>query len=966
MGDRFRLHGLAFPKGDICGEVEMYYKGVGFALDGGAVFAEGGYLSADTYFNSFSLSKWKTYAGLDNATLTLRLKGRFAVGLYVMAVRGGELVRTCVGEAAAEGDFECALPLDEEGVFYFTLTALGEGCALLGGEYSTLPARPLNRVKLAVGICTYRREEFITANLRRFAEALSAGGSLRGAVKVFVADNGGTLPAEELCDENILVTPNENRGGASGFTRCLMEALRSGEDFTNFLFLDDDIVLDTEAIARNISLLALLLPEHEDSIIGGAMFATDEKYLQFESGAKWDTDHFIFNRRDSDMREALNVALNEEEYDLNYNAWCYCCIPFDKVSAVNLPLPVFFHMDDVEYCLRLGLPVITLNGINVWHLYKRGLVNAKTDYYDVRNKLIMLSEVNPDVAAALAHIYISSFGRETLKYHYARSINAFDAIIDFCKGFDSFKTADPSSVHSGLFENVAWKEADEGIRAAAHASSGFPKPETRKYLMKAALAQILAPKRGRNVVYWDNTIADVRGYRSVSAYLPTEDKVITYKKKLGLAIRAWLKHRKAKKLARKKLPAVAREFNHRITEVQNSEFWERYLGLPLTEKGKKVLFVASDNDATSGAFRSMTALCTILRDKFGLNVWVLLPCEGDGAELLRAAKLKYTEIDSENWIIPIDAPKRERKRKIKRMRKVNPAAIKSIEEFMRQEKFDLVHINTSYSYVGAIAAKKLGIPVVWHIREFLEEDQRRTMVGRKKGYALMAKSDRLVAISDSILGKYAPVFEDRVTRIYNGIDTSVFLREDKTVLCGDKAVLMCVGTIEEYKGQGQAVEAAVRLKEKYGDAFELWLVGNDTTEYADALRSFAALHGIENNVKFLGRRQDVAELYKQSDIACICSRAEAFGRITVEAMLSGNLVIGADTAGTKELIGEGDGLLYKSGDSESLFEKLDYALENKEIAREFAAHGRRSAAEKFTAERNAQEIFRLYGEIWKR
>ena len=43
-------------------------------------------------------------------------------------------------------------------------------------------------------------------------------------------------------------------------------------------------------------------------------------------------------------------------------------------------------MDDVEYGLRNNLPIITLNGINVWHLYKKALVNAKNDYYDIRNR----------------------------------------------------------------------------------------------------------------------------------------------------------------------------------------------------------------------------------------------------------------------------------------------------------------------------------------------------------------------------------------------------------------------------------------------------------------------------------------------------------------------------------------------------------------------------------------------------
>ena len=61
-------------------------------------------------------------------------------------------------------------------------------------------------------------------------------------------------------------------------------------------------------------------------------------------------------------------------------------------------------------------------------------------------------------------------------------------------------------------------------------------------------------------------------------------------------------------------------------------------------------------------------------------------------------------------------------------------------------------------------------------------------------------------------------------------------------------------------------------------------------------------------------QSDLYELRKHADIALMCSRGEALGRVTVEAMLSENLVIGADSAGTKEIIqNKVTGYLYKTG-----------------------------------------------------
>lgn len=977
VADIFRLQKILFPSEEICNEMEMYFKGIGFVVQDGEVwFEENGVLSTSTYFNSFSLSKWKKYAGLSNLCVVLNLKGRFRIDLCSMKLEKGKVKYSVEHseELDCDGDVSLKMNIGAEGVCYFVLTALGQDCRFCGGSYvTTLGGRELNRVKLAVGICTFRREEFITANLARLSMAINdSSGHLYKSVKVFVSDNGQTLSADELANEDIHIVYNKNYGGAGGFTRCLIEALnvQDKEQFTNFLFLDDDIVLGVSAIERNIAFLSLILPQYRMSLIGGAMFSTDERYLQFESAAKWQRTGFVFNRRDIDLRDDLNILLNEESYDVNYNAWCYCCIPFDVVTATNLPLPVFFHMDDVEYGLRNKLPIITLNGINVWHLYKKALVNAKNDYYDVRNKLIMLSEISPALVGEMAYTYLGSFTKEALKYHYARSLNAFEGIIDFCRGFDWFKHLDTLSKHGKLFNNVKWQPADEGIATQAHASLGVkPGESDRRFRLQAARAQIFGAKKKLNVVYNENQISDATGYRTVAVYVPQENQVIYYKRNLRLSFRCLIAHMRAARAIKKKLPSVVEEFSNRITELQSAKFWQSYLGLPyrLIGDDKKVLFVASDNDSTSGAFRSMVALFSILRNRYNLDVCVLLPKKGDGAVLLKAEGIRYTIINSEDWIVMQSASAKERRKKVHKMRKVNSNALKKIQQFVLEERFDLIHVNTSYSYVGAVVAKKLHVPLVWHIREFLEEDQSREMVNKRRGYALMRKATVVVAISDSIRDKYRPILMNKIVRIYNGIATDLYYNPSKQIFCSDKTVFICVGTIDEYKGQMQAVAALSILRERGYDNFELWLVGNDKTAYADNLRDFVRNHGMDDKVKFLGRRQDVAELYKKSDIACVCSRAEAFGRITVEAMMSGNLVIGADTAGTKEIIADGeDGLLFKSGDANSLYQKIKFALDNKDNARELAAHGRQSAIEKFTADRNAEEVYNLYQDIWTR
>ena len=100
----------------------------------------------------------------------------------------------------------------------------------------------------------------------------------------------------------------------------------------------------------------------------------------------------------------------------------------------------------------------------------------------------------------------------------------------------------------------------------------------------------------------------------------------------------------------------------------------------------------------------------------------------------------------------------------------------------------------------------------------------------------------------------------------------------------------------------------------------------------------------------------------KADIVFMCSTNEAFGRVTVEGMMSGALVVGKDCAATSEIIDNGrTGILYK--DSKELVECIKYAIENKEESRKIAKNGQVFAKKLFTAEKNANKIIKIYKQL---
>ncbi len=379
----------------------------------------------------------------------------------------------------------------------------------------------------------------------------------------------------------------------------------------------------------------------------------------------------------------------------------------------------------------------------------------------------------------------------------------------------------------------------------------------------------------------------------------------------------------------------------------------------------KVLFVASDNDSSSGAFISLVTLVDILINKYSMDVQVILPYNGNGTELLNEKNIPYKLITSCSWVIPISA-KGSKINEIKTIVKkiINIKAKHKISKLIKENDIDIVHINTTYSYVAAEPSLDNNVPLVWHLREFLEQHQNNTLWDRDSGNKLINKSDKIIVISDSLKGKYINTFDkDKLIRIYDSVDEVKFYKPHKEIFNNSTLIFLFVGRINFPKGQIDFAKACSKLFSSGFTNFEVWFAGDEESEdiVNEIVNTFESVN--MGNYKFLGRRDDVDELYELADISFTCSEFEAFGRTTIEAMLSGNLLIGADSGATTELLADDRGLLFKLHDSDDLFEKLKYAVENPEISKNLAKNGRNYMIENMGAEKNAEDVFNVYSEI---
>ena len=292
---------------------------------------------------------------------------------------------------------------------------------------------------------------------------------------------------------------------------------------------------------------------------------------------------------------------------------------------------------------------------------------------------------------------------------------------------------------------------------------------------------------------------------------------------------------------------------------------------------------------------------------------------------------------------------------------VNRVAIEKGVKELRPYHFDVIHINGIDNHVGAAIATRLNIPYFWHIRQFLQEDLGKRLVGEKIVLKYLCKASGVIGISGAVKQKFETILKRPVRVIYNGIPLQHYDIGSVDRFNSKDVKMLLAGRITENKGQQEAIEALAILKRKGIQNLKLTLVGNAEFAYLERIKKIIEKQGLENAVTVLDYCDDLNELRKNSDIGLVCSKNEAFGRVTVEYMCAEMLVIGANTGGTVELVQEGKtGLLYKQGSAEDLANKIEYAISHQPDMRKIAKDSKAYAFSKFSIERVCDEIIELY------
>lgn len=174
-----------------------------------------------------------------------------------------------------------------------------------------------------------------------------------------------------------------------------------------------------------------------------------------------------------------------------------------------------------------------------------------------------------------------------------------------------------------------------------------------------------------------------------------------------------------------------------------------------------------------------------------------------------------------------------------------------------------------------------------------------------------------------------------------------------------------IGRIDPDKGQKFLVESVIELR-KQGIDISLLIFGSPTVnsdwsqKYYAELKSLVQDNNLEERIYFKGHSKDVQLFYNAVDIFTMSSKSETFGMVTVESMISGVMVIGANTGGTPELLENGAlGLVYEYGNIEDYCEKVKWVIDNEQEAAKMKEEARIIATKKYSDREEARQIDQL-------
>jgi len=370
----------------------------------------------------------------------------------------------------------------------------------------------------------------------------------------------------------------------------------------------------------------------------------------------------------------------------------------------------------------------------------------------------------------------------------------------------------------------------------------------------------------------------------------------------------------------------------------------------------------ASTDAPTGAEKSLAFLAESLAAR-GHEIAVIAPGPWCFADRLEEAGIEVAEITSRAcWLVQSrHQPVLKQALRYLRWRLPDPGKRRMMIWLDRCWP-DVVYVNCLPQLKGAAAARALGLPVVWHIREILPPGRRRWWFARR----LACNATRIVAVSDAVAQWLCEEgLGDLVTVIRNGCVTPLEAPDQSTVRAefGLPAVGVLVGffaQIVRHKGAVDLVRACSRVMAD-NSSLRVVFAGDGPLKELSCLRNAISASGHSDRFIMLPPQGDVERLQAAVDMVAVPSRwPDPLPRSVMEAMAAGRPVVAYRTGGIPEMIVDGEtGFMVETGDVEGLAQVIGRLVGDSGLRQRLGVEAARRARNEFSFESHVDQMERL-------
>lgn len=277
----------------------------------------------------------------------------------------------------------------------------------------------------------------------------------------------------------------------------------------------------------------------------------------------------------------------------------------------------------------------------------------------------------------------------------------------------------------------------------------------------------------------------------------------------------------------------------------------------------------------------------------------------------------------------------------------------------------IIHSNSSSIDFGAYLHKKLHIPHIWHIREFLVFNHFWTPIIRNLPHYITQNSNQVVTVSNKLNEYLQKITKStNIATLYDGVYAPDEEKENNKKKLSKKTRLICVGNLAPIKGQDFLLEAISQLPSAVLKNISIDFYGASIGNFEKKLKAFVHENSLEHVVSFKGFCKNVYEVLSNYDLAIQPSHSEGFSRVTAEYMFAGLCVIAAKEGAISELIQDREnGFLYEDYNKKELVNLLLYCFYNKNITALCAKKAKEKALLNYNFEDNFKKIIDIYDKV---